>query len=145
MIRIGNSATDRNNEISQNVTVNDFKARDGFELVPFECSVSGKNTGCEKRVDCPTGKHAVAARAACNLEHGIVSDSLLDVTPWDYLKVFRSSGTAGSARCFVGQAQTATGEIKIETPHQAPGVRVGCKEDDKNGGDCQVRGELLCL
>jgi len=145
MIRIGNSTSDKNNEIIQNITVNDFKSRNGFDLLPFECRVSGNNSGCEKNVNCPSGKHAVAARGACNLEYGIISDSQLEMTPWGYLKVIQSSDDARSAQCIVGQALTGTGEIKIDALHETRTVRLGCKGHNKNRGDCHIKGELLCL
>jgi hypothetical protein len=114
------------------------------ERKQFECRVDGNNGGCQKSVACTDGKHIVGAIAACNLEHGDVSDAELAGVSLDTVKVIRASDDAGQGSCSMHTTAVSTGQADVEGLPDRTSITVKCKEHDKNGGDCQVRGALFC-
>lgn len=115
-----------------------------FASVNFSCQVGGSNSGCTKKVGCPSGRHAAGAVAACNLEYGTVSAAQVNGTAGGTLAVVRSSDTVSDGRCFVGGSSAQSGTVTLGSLGGAPSVSVGCKEKDGNGGDCHIRGTLWC-
>lgn len=145
MIRVGRPSTDINNQIKENMTVSEFGPRNDVTLVPFECKVSGNNSGCRKYVHCPRDKNAVAARAGCNLEYGSVSQSQLNTIPWGRLHVVKASDNVHAGTCYIGGDELSSGSVITDDLPDSGAVFIGCKEHDKNGGECHIKGELICL
>jgi hypothetical protein len=126
-----------------------FGARDAgsspaVQEIPIECSVRSNNDGCEKIVGCPSGTAIRAARAACNLEHGSVTNEQLLSVQRGYIKVVRGSDRVDDARCWVGSSEVYSGQVAIADIAGLTRISVGCQEHDKNGGDCHIRGSLYC-
>jgi parallel beta-helix repeat protein len=112
--------------------------------VSFDCQVSGNNNGCKKNISCPSGRKIVGARAACNLEYGTISGSQLAAVPANKIKVIRTSDRVSDGRCYVGGNSLKSGQKTISGIIGRRSVSVGCKEHDKNGGDCHIKGILYC-
>lgn len=112
--------------------------------VPFGCSISGDNGGCRDEVRCADGEVLVGARAACNLEHGRVHDAQLATVPRDALWVLRWSDVPQAGRCWIGDLGGAAGEIALGGRVRGTRVEIGCREHDRNGGDCEIRGVAYC-
>jgi hypothetical protein len=112
--------------------------------VSIDCRISTNNDGCEQQVHCPTGTTVLNARAACNLEYGAVSDAELALVPEGLLTVVDASDHVDEGSCWIQKNQVSTGEQRIEGISDLRGVSAGCQEHDRNGGDCHIRGVLLC-
>jgi len=112
--------------------------------VDFSCQVSGNNKGCQKEVACPSGKKLVGAKAACNLEFGTVSSNALQPILPNLIKVLKASDKVSAGSCNVGGNKLQSGQKEITINTSFPSVAVGCKEHDKNGGDCHIKGVLYC-
>ncbi|MBC8024683.1 MAG: right-handed parallel beta-helix repeat-containing protein [Steroidobacteraceae bacterium] len=135
--------------------------------VPIDCQINGENKGCQQTVSCPAGTKVVGAVAACNLENGAVTDAELATVPPHFIHVARLSDHVPSGSCFVegnavigkivnpsgggifGAARTrnvpqSAVQTSIRGIAGRTRVAVGCKEYDKNGGDCHIRGWLYC-
>ncbi|MEX2494293.1 MAG: hypothetical protein WD425_21345 [Nitrospirales bacterium] len=115
-----------------------------IKKVGFDCQVSGNNNGCQKVVACPSGKTLVGAKGACNLESGTVSENAMQSIPPNLLKVIKASDNVSSGSCHVGFNKLQKGQNDITSIKGFPSVAVGCKEHDKNGGDCHIKGILYC-
>jgi hypothetical protein len=114
-----------------------------LSIVPFECRAEGNNGGCSSRVACPSGMSAVATKAACNLESGSITDNLLSTTPWSFAGVVRRSDSASDGVCVVGGVDVSERGAVLGRPG-ANQIAFSCREHDRNGGDCHVRGSLAC-
>ncbi len=114
------------------------------QKVGFNCQVSGNNKGCQKEVACPSGKKLVGAKAACNLEFGTVSSNALQPILPNLIKVLKASDKVSSGSCHVGGNKLQSGQKEITINKSSRTVAVGCKEHDKNGGDCHIKGVLYC-
>lgn len=112
--------------------------------VDFSCQVSGNNKGCQKTIACPSGKKLVGAKAACNLEFGTVSSSALQPILPNLIKVLKASDKVSAGSCHVGGNKLQRGQKEITINKSSRTVAVGCKEHDKNGGDCHIKGMLYC-
>jgi parallel beta-helix repeat protein len=112
--------------------------------VDFSCQVSGNNKGCQKEVACPSGKKLVGAKAACNLEFGTVSSNALQPILPNLIKVLKASDKVSAGSCHVGGNKLQSGQKEITINKSSRTVAVGCKEHDKNGGDCHIKGNLYC-
>jgi hypothetical protein len=112
--------------------------------LPIDCGVKSSNDGCEKTVSCPPGMTIRAASAACNLEHGPVTDEQLDSVEPGYVEVVRRSDHVEQGRCWLGENRAQSGRVAISDTVGLTAVSVGCQEHDQNGGDCQIRGSLYC-
>jgi parallel beta-helix repeat protein len=112
--------------------------------VDFSCQVSGNNKGCQKVAACPSGKKLVGAKAACNLEFGAVSSNALKPILPNLIKVLKSSDKVSAGSCHVGGNKLRSGQKEITINKISRTVAVGCKEHDKNGGDCHIKGVLYC-
>lgn len=115
-----------------------------IKKVGFDCQVSGNNNGCQKVAPCPSGQKIVGAKAACNLESGTVSGNAIQSIPPNLLKVFKASDNVSAGSCNVGFNKLQKGQKDITSIKGFPSVAVGCKEHDKNGGDCHIKGVLYC-
>lgn len=112
--------------------------------VPFSCSVTGDNSGCRGEVRCAEGETLVGAHAACNLEYGPVSDAELASVPRDALWVLRWSDVPQQGRCWIGELGAAAGEVPLAGRVRGSSTAFGCREHDRNGGDCAIRGLAYC-
>ena len=112
--------------------------------VKIDCKVSGSNDGCEKIVGCPSGTKVRTVRAACNLEHGSITDEQLSSVGQGYIEVVRRSDHVEEGSCWVGASQIDSGQVAIAGIAEGTRVSVGCQEHDRNGGDCHIRGSLYC-
>lgn len=112
--------------------------------VPFDCVISNSNKGCSKTVACPRGMKIVGVRIACNLEHGTVSNSALSAVKLNQIKVVKASDKVSSGSCFIGKNKISKGAKTLYDIQDEIRALVGCKEYDKNGGDCHVKGILYC-
>jgi hypothetical protein len=114
------------------------------QQVTIDCKVSSSNDGCEKIVGCPEGTKIHTVRAACNLEHGSVTDEQLSSVEQGHIKVVRRSDHVDEGSCWIGTSQVGSGQVAVADILELTRVSVGCQEHDKNGGDCQIRGLLYC-
>jgi len=116
----------------------------------FDCKRDGSNNGCQKTVSCPSSKRIVGAIAACNLEYGTVSSGDLAKVPVHTIKVVKTSDNAAQGLCAIGHNglrennSLHTGQRMITGINGQQRVTVSCKEHDKNGGDCHIKGTLYC-
>lgn len=115
-----------------------------IKKIAFDCQVSGNNRGCQKVIACPTGKKLLGAKAACNLESGTISPEVMTGLSPNLIKVIRASDTTSAGSCHVGFNKLQIGQKGITSIKGFPSVEVGCKEHDKNGGDCHIKGVLYC-
>jgi hypothetical protein len=111
--------------------------------VPFHCNVTGSNRGCEGVAVCPSGV-IVGAVAACNLEFGRVTESYVDSLPVDLMVVQVPSDNVSSGLCRVGGNSIQRGSRLITGLDGERSTTFACKEYDRNGGDCEIRGKLFC-
>lgn len=112
--------------------------------VNFSCKRSNSNAGCKRTVSCPAGQRVVAAKAACNLEYGEVSVSVAAGVATNNIKVVKASDKVSDGSCYVGENSARSGQKAIRNLNRSNSVAVGCKEKDKNGGDCHIRGVVYC-
>jgi len=112
--------------------------------VPIDCGVTSSNDGCEKSIGCPPGMKIWGARAACNLEHGAVTEDQLEGVEQGYLVVVRLSDHVEEGRCWLGDSSVASGRAATRDVVGQTRISIGCQEHDENGGDCQIRGSLYC-
>jgi hypothetical protein len=122
----------------------------GWSEVPFDCRVAGSNAGCRTVASCPTGTAIVDLKAACNLELGAVTDAELDGTFWNSLKIVKQSDIPGDGKCtlndygFIYTSTARTGATKVVSYRGLQSIVAECDEHDRNGGDCHIRGKLIC-
>ncbi|AKF09917.1 hypothetical protein DB32_007066 [Sandaracinus amylolyticus] len=113
--------------------------------IAFACSRSSHNAGCRGEIVCPDGGTLAGARAACNLEWGSVTDAHLASVPRDMIQVVRTSDVGLEGRCWVGEEGTSGGELSILGTLGGSSAGFGCREHDRNGGDCEIRGIAHCV
>ena len=69
----------------------------------------------------------------------------LPATPWNALRVVRESDKISDGHCRVGGMDIALDAVRLLRPYATPAsTTVSCEEHDDNGGDCVIKGELLC-
>jgi len=118
--------------------------------VNFDCQVTGNNNGCRRSAYCPAGKKLVSIKAACNLEYGaVIYDSLSSQTQ-NTLKVLRTSDRVSDGQCSITVAgsttQMASGSTSLAPLlGEASALSAFCREQDRNGGDCHIKGQATCL
>ena len=112
--------------------------------VDFECQVSGNNQGCQRAAACPDGTRVIGAVAACNLEYGGITPEALATVRAGTIKVLEASDSVSDGTCFVGPTRVRRDEQLIQDMAGPNSVSFGCREHDRNGGDCQIRGILYC-
>jgi parallel beta-helix repeat protein len=122
--------------------------------VDFDCQATANNKGCEKTVSVPPGKKIVGAKAACNLEFGMVSETDLNGVRPNSVKVLRASDDVSKGSCTLGSTSIRSGEAAIRGIIGLTSLPVGldslglnrvlfgCREQDDNGGDCHIKGRL---
>ena len=115
-------------------------------IVAFGCGVEGKNEGCRDVTNCPAGYALWDARASCHLE----LNSKPPLPKWGRLLVAtRADGTGVNSSCWLDptlypELSLRSGEAPVSV-RSASQIKFGCRENDKNGGDCQISGELRCV
>ena len=112
------------------------------QVAEFQCRADANNSGCSERAICPVGTTLVAAKAACNLEFGDVSDPDLNKTPWSFAGVVKRSDDSSDGVCRFGSVDVSENGAQLSA--LPGGVDFSCKEYDKNGGDCHMRVALAC-
>ena len=112
--------------------------------VAFDCRVEGDNNGCETVATCPGNDRIIASKAVCNLEFGSVSQSLVNNLNSNLISVSTPSDKISKGSCHVGSNKTSKDKIGIQFVNGLRSVAVGCKEHDRNGGDCHIKGSLYC-
>jgi hypothetical protein len=110
----------------------------------FECRITGTNADCRQQPSCLGNKSIIAARAACNLEGGMVSQARLQAVSGNMISVVRPSDDASDGKCWVAETSLQKGTAKIVGALNRRSVEIGCHERDSNGGDCHIRGMLYC-
>lgn len=110
--------------------------------VPFGCIARG-NQGCSGVVSCPAGTEPVTARAVCNLEWPDVRWPHVLELPMGLVRVSRPSDHVYAGHCRVDDLDLQLHEAWLPAQLAGP-LRFGCVEHDVNGGECQIRGQLLC-
>ena len=114
------------------------------KIISFECHVSGDNGGCKKEIACPDSKKIKSIRAACNLEFGLLDQNDLKSTPWNTLKVDVPSDHVSDGMCRIDSIQTHLNSERLDDLRSKTRFEIGCKENDKNGGDCHIMGQAVC-
>lgn len=116
--------------------------RQRLRVVPFGCRAEGTDSGCAGRAACPAGTNVVAAKAACNLEFGAVDAAQLAQTPWSLAGVVKRSDDVADGVCRVDGVDVGVSGARLRPRTREIGF--SCREHDRNGGDCHVRGALAC-
>ena len=111
---------------------------------PFECRISRSNAWCSGRVTCPAGWRVIGAKAACNLEYGAVSDATVDALPFNRLEVVRRSSNPSDGWCQVSFDGIREGHTTLDTVRGFEALAFMCREYDRNGGECHVKGVSYC-
>lgn len=112
--------------------------------VDINCSQTGSNDWCETTARCPARHRVVGAKAACNLETQSINDAQVAALGFNQLQVVRASDNKSAGECYIGFARAREGSAIVRGVRGFPRVAAGCREHDKNGGDCRVRGEIYC-
>jgi len=110
----------------------------------FSCSTKNNNYGCQKFINCPVGQSVVTVKAACNLESGRVQKSQLGQVGWNSLRVVRPSDHIRQGVCSIGEIDISQGQADLSFLRNYKRFYIACKEYDKNGGDCEIRGRAVC-
>lgn len=111
---------------------------------PFECQVSGNNSGCGGTVRCDSGQRIIGVRAACNLENGRVPASYINAVGLNTASVQRASDNVNDGRCQIDNVILRSGNASVRASVGSTYLNYSCREYDKNGGDCHVIGQILC-
>lgn len=114
------------------------------KTVNFSCQVNANNAGCREQVRCPEGTLIVGVRAACNLEYGSVSNQSLKNVSNNTLEVLRASDRQRDGLCQLDNIGIAAGKITLNKLLGNQYINYSCDEHDSNGGDCHIKGQLLC-
>jgi hypothetical protein len=109
----------------------------------FECLAPGSNNVCKRTVSVPPGKEIIGAKAVCNLEFGTVSSTDLNRATANFVKVLRASDDVSDGRCTVGHTSIQSGQAVVSGINGLNRASYDCRERDKNGGDCHIRGRLF--
>ena len=110
----------------------------------FDCKVNDNNNGCSKVISCPGGQTIVGATAAANLEFGDITDAMMALVPTNMFQVLKTSDNTLDGRAFIDNLSLSRFEKVINNVDGLHAVRIGCKENDSNGGDCHIRVYLYC-
>ncbi|WP_299011754.1 hypothetical protein [uncultured Shewanella sp.] len=147
LIRFGTHSDDEAfNEASTyaNFRVSSFKEDIDPEITDFECQIEHNSEGCYQYISCPDDKISADIRAACNIEWGTVTKD--DLPNWGHLDIIRQSDTLPDSECLVHEVSSYLEESHSHVyPSYENQTYIGCKEHDKNGGDCHVLGQQICL
>jgi hypothetical protein len=113
----------------------------------FQCAKSGGNGGCSLAFACPDSGKLIGIKLGCNLELADLPASDVGAMAWDHAKVFRESDKVSDGQCGLRPGISIRSGAASLAPllGTASGFTAFCSERDKNGGDCIVRGEALCL
>jgi hypothetical protein len=96
---------------------------------------------------CPGSKKIVGAKLGCNLEQPVLSVTSVEQLDWDRVTVLQPSQRPADGRCGIDSAFYLMSGEASAAPYLGAASQwtVRCREHDQNGGDCALRGELLCL
>lgn len=137
----GYTATCHDGEITKTVAPNNKP----ISKLNFESHATSSNTGSDKQIACPAGQKIIGIKAAANLENAEVPDSELQLVPMNTLKIVTESDNVYEGRGFINSTSIRSGSINVFlTVYQYEKIKIGCKEHDKNGGDCQIKVILYC-
>lgn len=115
------------------------------KTVTFFCQISDSNAVCNETAWCPTGMDVKSFRAACNLEFGQATMTYVRTLPWNSLSVQRQSDNVSAGVCQVEFVQISSGTVSHNLKrNRYNALNIACKEHDDNGGDCDIRGEMVC-
>lgn len=145
-IEFGSSYDSSNNKkfTYGNIKTTVFRTDAQPKIVNFECQVSGNNSGCYEDAACPAGTVNASVKTVCNLESGSVTDS--QYPTWNSMRVTRESDSNQSAsECLFNTTTLNTQQNRFVLPSYQQSTTYGCKEYDGNGGDCHIKGEMICL
>jgi hypothetical protein len=113
------------------------------QTLTFYCGVEKNNQGCSGEIPrCPAGMHATAIKAACNLEYGDTKS--IKTLEWNKIRVDNASDNISEGKCQVGDKTISSGEAPLSLLIVSSDKSFSCKEHDKNGGDCVIRGLIQC-
>lgn len=112
--------------------------------VPFNFTNAGNNNRKETTVSCPSGTRIIGAKAGCNLEFGNISSENVSAVSPNVIRVFRTSDNVSEGSCWINVNETKKERITLINIDGLTSVKVGCREHDSNGGDCNIRGMLYC-
>lgn len=117
-----------------------------IEEVPLNCGISNdiRNTGRVRSASCTGGRRILTASATCNLENQSLSSAQTHNTLKNMLKVAVPSAELEKGNCFIGSNNIKQRYKIVSHIDGASTVNYGCREHDKNGGDCLIRGTLYC-
>lgn len=128
-----------------NIQVSQFRVGTIPTIEDFDCLIYGSSGGCFKYIACSdANKVSASVKAACNLEYGTVASS--DLPLWGHIDVIKQSDSTSNSQCYVNGVV-----VNTENKHTHVGgsygnaTYIGCKEYDKNGGDCHIKGQQICL
>lgn len=143
-IQYGSSRDQSRNRVWGNVKVSKFKKWDKetqVKIITGGCKKIGNNRGCKTTLQCPKSYIAVAGKAACNLEF---PNKSLKLGEWDIMTVVRQSDVTSSGSCHLGNTvrKSSVGPIDLNA---STTISASCKEYDRNGGDCEIKAEIMCL
>jgi hypothetical protein len=114
--------------------------REVEKVVPFSCSKGDSNDGCKGVAACPADHIVTSVRASCDLE----TVRTPDLGRWGWIEVIRPSDLRGQGHCVVRTMDVSQTKPVINGVVGSPKLGFGCRENDKNGGDCHIKGELKC-
>jgi len=112
--------------------------------VPFDFTNAGSNDRKERTVSCPSGLRIIGAKAGCNLEFGVVTENDLAAVSPNVIRVFKTSDNVSEGSCWINVNETKKENITLINIDGLTSVRVGCREHDNNGGECNIKGLLYC-
>lgn len=112
--------------------------------VPFSFINAGSNERKEITVGCPASLRIIGAKAGCNLEFGSITENDLSAVSPNVIRVFKASDDVSQGSCWINVNETHKDRIKLINIDGLTRVKVGCREHDENGGDCQIKGVLYC-
>lgn len=115
-----------------------------FEELPFGCAVTGSNSGCNGTVSCPSGKRIKSVKVACNLEGGKVSLRHVNAVPWNTTWILKPSDRVWDGVCQIANTEARSGQVKLSSLQGRSGFNYHCRERDRNGGDCDMKGLVKC-
>lgn len=140
---IGNRAKIYNCRCSDGVLTRTL-SNTAVTTVPFNFTNSRSNNRNETTVSCPAGQRIIGAKAGCNLEFGNISANDLAAVYPNTIRVFKASDKESQGSCWIGVNETNKERISLINIDGLTSVKVGCREHDSKGGECNIRGILYC-
>lgn len=124
---------------------NTLELKNDFTIKSVESNNSGSNSGASYKVECPGGQKVAALKVACSLEGAYFPFQEIVDTKWGMMNIVRASDNISSGLYWAGESRMSQGvSSTLKYPAGADSITVGCREHDQNGGDCQVRAQVIC-